>query len=158
MFVLTFFLTAPVSADNTPIIQDDADLLTYDEEQDLLSVMQGLCEYGTPMFWSTMASGDAEQLAEDFYHARIGTASGTLLAINMNSRVITVFSDGDIYRTVTRSEANTITDKIYRYASAGDYSQCAQSAFEQIGRLLRGERIARPMKLISSILPNLIAL
>ncbi len=152
ILVLTFTLSAPVFSDNTPIIRDDADLLSDAEEQDLLTVMQEICEYGTPIFWSTTASSDAEQLAENFYHTQIGKTSGTLLAINMNSRVITVFSDGDIYRTVTRSEANTVTDNIYRYASAGNYYQCAQSAFEQIGRLLRGERIARPMKLISSIL------
>ena len=81
---------------------------TDSEEQELLAVMQEICEYGTPIFWTHRESGDAEQLAEDFYHAQIGTASGTLLAINMRSRIITVFSDGAIYRTITTSEANTI--------------------------------------------------
>ena len=151
-FLLVFLLTIPAVADNTPIIRDDADLLTDSEEQELLAVMQEICEYGTPMFWTHRESGEAEQLAEDFYHAQIGTASGTLLAINMRSRIITVFSDGAIYRTINQSEANTITDNIYRYASAGNYYGCARSAFEQIGRLLRGERIARPMKMISNLL------
>ena len=72
ILVLTFLLSAPVFADNTPIIRDDADLLTDGEEQDLLTVMQEICEYGTPIFWSTTASGDAEQLAENFYHTQIG--------------------------------------------------------------------------------------
>ena len=39
ILVLTFLLSAPVFADNTPIIRDDADLLTDGEEQDLLTVM-----------------------------------------------------------------------------------------------------------------------
>ena len=150
--LLALLLSIPAMADNSPIIRDDADLLTDSEERDLLADMQEICEYGTPMFWSTLETGDAEQLAEDFYHAQIGRTSGTLLVINMRSRVITVYSDGDIYRTITTSEANTITDNIYRYASSGDYFKCARSAFEQIGRLLRGERIARPMKLISNFL------
>ena len=150
--LLALLLSIPAMADNTPIIRDDADLLTDSEEQNLLTDMQEICQYGTPMFWSTLESGDAEQLAEDFYHAQISRASGTLLVINMRSRVITVYSDGDIYRTITTSDANTITDNIYRYASSGDYYKCARSAFEQIGRLLRGERIARPMKLISNFL------
>ncbi len=152
ILLLAILIALPASAENTPVIRDDADLLTTAEEQDLLQAMQQICDYGTPMFWSTRESGDDRQLAEDFLHAQIGRTSGALLVINMHSRLITVYSDGDIYRTITPSESDTITDNIYRYASAGNYYECARSAFDQIGRLLRGERIARPMKLISNLL------
>ncbi len=153
LIILTvLLLSVPAYAANEPIIADDANLLTAEEEQSLYSVMQQLSEYGTPMFWTTRESGNDQTLVENFYRSQIGRDSGTLFVINMNSRLLTVFSDGEIYRTITSSEASTITDNVYRYASAGEYYECARNVFAQIGRLLRGERIARPMRLISSLL------
>lgn len=94
--------------------------------------------------------------ADDFYHDSFGQTSGTLFLIDMDNREIYIFSDGAIYRTVTSSYANTITDNVYRYASREDYYSCASKAFEQIQALLAGQRIARPMKYISNALLALI--
>ena len=148
---LLLCLSLPAAAENLPIIHDDADLLTAEEEAKLYEDMLPICEYGTPMFWSTTQSGDFEQLAEDYYHRQIGTASGTLFVINMKVRQLTVFSDGAIYRVVTNAEAETITDNVYRLAGSGKYYDCASGAFDQVARLLRGDRIARPMKIVSNI-------
>ncbi len=152
IMILCLLFSFQAYASNEPIIVDDADLLSYEEEQSLYNIMLEICEYGTPMFWSTRQTGNDQALVEDFYHSHIGKESGTLFVINMNSRLLTVFSDGVIYRTVTTGEANTITDNVYRYASAGEYYKCAERVFAQSGKLLRGERIARPMKLVSSML------
>ena len=152
VMILCLLLSLPAYAANEPIIADDADLLSYEEEQSLYETMLEICEYGTPMFWTTRQSGNDQILVENFYRSRIGTESGTLFVINMNSRLLTVFSDGAIYRTITTAEANSITDNVYRYASSGDYYQCASKVFSQIGKLLRGESISRPMKLVSNLL------
>ena len=45
---------------------------------------------------------------------------------------------------------------MYAYAYDGEYYQCAASAFEQVGRLLQGGEIARPMKYINNALLALI--
>ena len=138
---------------NQPWIQDDADLLTDAEEQALAEDMAPICEYGTPMFWTTRETGDYTALARDFYHRRLANGeSGTLFVINMRARQLTIFSDGAIYRVVTNGEAETITDNVYRMAGREEYYECASSVFRQIHRLLRGEQIARPMKLVSNIL------
>ena len=138
---------------NLPYIQDDADLLTDAEEQALYADMMPVCEYATPMFWTTRESGDYTTLARDFYHRRLANGeSGTLFVINMHARQLTIFSDGAIYRVVTNGEAETITDNVYRMAGREDYYECASSVFQQIYRLLQGEQIARPMKLVSNIL------
>ena len=137
----------------TPWIQDDADLLTAAEEEELYTDMLPLCEYGTPLFWTTNEAGDYYTQAERFYHSRLDEReSGTLLVINMYARQLTIFSDGDIHRAVNRGDAETITDNIYRLAGRGEYYECASSAFSQILALTRGEKIARPMKLVSNIL------
>ena len=150
--LLCLLISLSAGAVQEPIIVDDADLLSDEEEQSLYNTMLEISDYGTPMFWSTRESGNDRTLVENFYRSQIGKDSGTLFVINMNSRLLTVFSDGEIYRTVTSSEASTITDNVYRYASYGEYYQCADRVFSQIGRLLRGEKIARPMKLISCLL------
>ena len=142
----------------TPYIQDDAELLTAEEEEKLYLDMQPLCEYGTPMLWTTTdASMNFETMARQFYYRTLGQRqSGTLLVINMGVRQLTTLSHGEIYRTGTTGEAETITDNIYRLARDGDYYGCARSAFSQIYSLLQGERIARPMKITSNALLALV--
>lgn len=150
-------LFIPAAAEPQPWIQDDADLLTAEEEAQLYEDMLPLCEYGTPMFWSTYESGDYETLARNYYHRRLANMeSGVLFVINMKARQLTVFSDGEINRTVTRAEAENITDNVFRMAGREEYYDCASSVFSQVGRLLAGERIARPMKLASSVLLALV--
>lgn len=76
--------------------------------------------------------------------------------IDMDNRNIWIHSDGAVYKVITTSYANTITDNVYRYASAGDYYECAAKAYEQITDLLKGYKIAQPMKYINNILLALI--
>ena len=66
--------------------------------------------------------------------------------IDMYNRRIEIFSDGAIYKTITRTRANEITDNIYKYATAGDYYMAAKKTFEQMETILEGGRIATPMK------------
>ena len=130
------FLCVPACAESAetssrvPVIQDDADLLSEAEEEALREEMLPICEFGTPMFWTTMEAGDYERLAENFFHSRLSLReSGILFVINMKARQLTIFSDGAIYRTVTDAEAVTITDNVFRMAGRGEYYACASSAF-----------------------------
>ncbi|MBQ3705361.1 MAG: TPM domain-containing protein [Clostridia bacterium] len=158
VFCLGCLAGAEDAAAPIPFIQDDAGLLTAEEEETLYQDMLPLCTYGTPMFWTTEeAFINFERQADDFYHQRLGRGqSGVLFVINMGVRQLTIFADGEIYRTVTNDEAETITDNVYRLAREGDYYACASSAFSQVKSLLQGERIARPMKIISNALLALV--
>ena len=71
-------------------------------------------------------------------------------------REIRIHSDGKVYRTITNAKANTITDNIYRYATREEYYLCAEHAFEEILSVLKGQRIAQPMKYLSNALLALI--
>ncbi len=135
-----------------PVILDDADLLTEAEEAALEEKMLPVCEFCTPVFWTTLESGNYRKKAEALYYRTLGNASGVLLVIDMKERQLTVLADGAAHRVITDGESETITDNIYRMAGREQYFACAEEAFAEILKLLRGEQIARPMKLISSAL------
>lgn len=128
---------------------DDADLLSSSEEADLLEEIEAITEYGSVAFISIDKNSHSTKFyAEELYRNYFGKSSGTLFLIDMDNREIYIFSDGDIYNTVTTDYAQTITDNVYTYASDEEYYTCASKAFEQILRLLEGKWIAQPMKYI----------
>ncbi|MDE5932421.1 MAG: TPM domain-containing protein [Lachnospiraceae bacterium] len=133
------------------LIEDDAQLLDEEEEQALAALMQEITVYGNVAFKTIDSNNrDTESYARQYYKEQFGTASGTLFLIDMDNRNIWIHSDGNLYKVITKSYANTITDNVYRYASGGDYYDCAAHTYEQILALLKGHKIAQPMKYISN--------
>ena len=159
--LLYVLLTArPVSAETEPAYRnpdtgyevyiDDAEGLI--DGQSLLEAMKPVTAYGGAAFVSASPKETSDVYAEKRYRSYFGNGSGTLFLIDMENRYLWIFSDGDIYKVVTRSYADTITDNVYRKATAGKYTDCAVSAFEQITVLLQDGKIAQPMKHISNVL------
>ena len=137
------------------LIEDDADLLTDEEKNLLADTMERVSYYGNVAFKSIDYNPQSTtSYARSYFHELFGSGvvNGTLFLIDMENRELYLFSDGDIYRTVTTSYANVITDNIYTYASDGDYFTCADNAFDQVASLLEGQKIAMPMKYISNAL------
>ena len=133
------------------IIEDEAELLSDAEESALAQKMAEVTPYGHAAFVSVDSNyTSAGSYAEDCYYGFFGYESGTLFLIDMDNREIYIYSDGDVYKTITKSYANTITDNIYTYASDAEYFACAYKAFEQIVTLLEGNKIAQPMKYASN--------
>ena len=137
------------------IVDDRADLLTDEEESRLASEMEPVTAYGNAAFISCYASGSTSSYAKGLYRDLFGSDSGTIFMIDMENRNIWIQSNGAIYRTITKSYANTITDNIYKYASNGDYYTCASTAFSEILILLEGGKIAQPMRFISAVTRSL---
>ena len=132
------------------VIEDDAHLLTEEEITQLRDKMTSLTKYGHIIFKSISENTtSADQFARSYYHNNFSTDSGTLFLIDMDNRKIYIFSDGANYQHITDSKALSITDNIYRYASNGDYYQCAYQAFDQIQTILEGGKIAEPMRYTS---------
>ena len=152
-----------VSADNEStgykiVIEDDAGLLTNDEILQLAEDMWPITQYGGAAFVTTdYNSTTAANYAKQRYMEYFGNGSGTLFLIDMDNRQLYIISSGAIYRTVTSSKADTITDNVYRMATRGEYYECAKSVFEQEIALLEGSRIAEPMKHICNAILALIA-
>ena len=132
------------------LILDDANLLSAAEEASLVEVMTPITEYGHIIFWSTNESAVNEiNQARDKRFELCGNESSGILSINMSRRKLTFQSDGEIYRWVSGSYARSITDNASHYASEGDYAQCGIDVFRQVLQVLRGNRIAEPMRWIS---------
>ena len=135
------------------IIEDKANLLNDSERENLLSEMEKITAYGNAAFHTVDANNStADSYAAGYYHNKFDKESGSLFLIDMDNRKVYIFSDGDVYDTVTKSYANIITDNVYTYASEQDYYTCASKVFEQEFELLEGRKIAQPMKYISNAL------
>lgn len=133
------------------IIEDEADLLTDSEERSLAEDMKAITQWGSVAFLSIdYNSSTTERYIQSYYNNTFGSSSATVFLIDMDNRNIYIYSNGKIYRTITKAYANTITDNVYTYATDGKYYECASKAFSQIYTLLDGGRIAQPMKYISN--------
>lgn len=142
------------------ILEDDADLLTDEEEADLAEQMKGITKWGNAAFKSIDENHTStERYIENYYKEKFGQNSGTVFLIDMDNRNIWIKNNGEISLVVTNSYSDTITDNSYRYASRGDYYGCAKKVFGEIETLLSGRRIAQPMKYVSNaILAMILAL
>ncbi len=145
-----------LKADGQIIIEDDEDLLSDAEEKALLEHMEPISEYGGVAFVTVSQYGDTSVYAKNQYREYFGKSSGFLFLIDMGRRNIWIFSDGTIYKTINKAYANTITDNVYRYATRGEYYECAASVYDQAKILLEGGHIAQPMKHISNALIALV--
>ncbi len=128
-------------------IDDAEDLLEPSEETELLADMIPITDYGSVAFVS-----DSYVNAENVYRSYFGKDSGTIFLIDMGERLITIYSDGRIYKLINKKYANLIVDNVYKYASRGDYRTCAGKAFEQVYTVLEGGRISQPMRYITNAL------
>jgi len=134
-------------------VEDGARLLTDEELSALAQEMQEITAYGNAIFVTIDVNDfSTETFARSYYMDRFGTKSGTMFLIDMDWRNIWIHSDGAVWNVVDSADAYTITDNVYRYASRGEYFKCASEAFSQIHALLKGEKIARPMKYICNVL------
>lgn len=134
------------------LVDDAADLLSYDQEKQLVDDMKDCSAYGFILFVSTEENKFAtvDDWAENYYRSRIPDENGVMLLIDMDKRKICVYSEGSLQRVVTNAKANIITDNIYKYATEGDYYRTAKVGFEQISAVLGGRGIAQPMKYVSN--------
>jgi len=134
------------------ILEDDAGLLTEQEKTALIKEMQEITLYGNVAFVTIQRNEEVstDRFIQNYYRKQFGEASGIVFLIDMDYRKIWIHSNGRIYQTVTSSYANIITDNVYTYASDREYYQCASIAFSQVLSLLKGEKIAQPMKYISN--------
>lgn len=135
------------------LLEDDADLLTDQEESELSVQMQGITVYGNVAFKSIADnSGTTQAYITDYYSKHFGSGSGTVFLIDMDNRNIWIHSNGAIDRIITKSYADTITDNVYTFASDAEYYLCASKVFEQELDLLEGQKISQPMKYASNVL------
>ncbi len=141
------------------IYDDSAGLITTEAEKEkVLAQMQSVSADCNVIFYTTDSRNygyQTDEKCENYTAERYGTsktAPVVMFIIDMDNREIYLYCTGDIRYIITSSEALTITDNIYRYASRGDYAGCAENAFSQVHSLATGLEIKRPMKRINNLL------
>ncbi|MBO4919727.1 MAG: TPM domain-containing protein [Erysipelotrichaceae bacterium] len=156
---LSFTFTRNLQADSgyQIYIDDSEDLLSDSEEKLLRQEMNKITRYGNVGFVTVSQYSDTGSYAKRLYRELFGTESGILFVVDMGKRNIWIHCNGAIYRIISKSYANTITDNVYRYASRGEYYECAYHVYEQALTLLEGGKISQPMKHISNLLISLVS-
>ena len=153
--VLFFFLLPPVSASaaGTLAVDDGADLLSDTEEAELIRRYSPITEYMDAAFVSTDHSeGSTSSYTEKYAIQHYGNDPAIIFMIDMEDREIYIYSNGKALKTISKADARAITDNIYKYASRGEYFNCADAAFSQIYTKCQGGRLARPVKHITNAL------
>ena len=140
------------------VIEDSAGLLNSAEYDSVLGTMMPITEYCDVGFYTY--SGESREYvmnkAKTWAQNTFGR-SCTLLIIDMSTRQLAVWSTDDVMKTLTQAKAYTITDNVYAYASRREYASCAETAFNQMYKVLKGEKVSGPMRYISNILLAVLA-
>ena len=133
---------------NTLVVQDGENLFSDSEIQQFIESAAGVMEYANVCIL-TSREHDYERYAGQMNDRLFGDGTdSTTFMINMNPRMIYIYSEGKTKNILTSAKARSITDNIYRQASAGAYYECAAKALMQEARLLNGKGIWEPMKYI----------
>lgn len=172
-FILSFFTAFSPSAlaaeegatDYRIVISDKAGLLEEDEIEALKADMEPVLQYSNAGFFTVPedgnAYGSAEALIKRLSWDTFGRTGQTqedavCFLIDMDTREIYLYSNGSARSLITVSDAVSITDNTYRYASFGDFYSCASATFRQVTRKLQSGVVFRPMMIITTVLLSLL--
>ena len=140
------------------MIDDSGSLLDAAEYDSLFATMMPITDFCNAGFYTCGGTSREYVLTKaETWANKVFPGTCTLFIIDMATRQLAVWSSTDVQRTLTQAKAYTITDNVYSYASRGRYAACAESAFNQMHRVLKGEKVSGPMRLISNILLALLA-
>lgn len=140
------------------IYDDSAYLIDDDDESGLYEIMENISKNTNVIFYTTrtseygMSTADICQNYCAEYFGTSKTAPVLMFTIDMYHREIYMYCTGDTRKIIRNAEANSITDNVYKSATAGDYGKCAIDAFTQAQNCLAGGRIKRPMQIINNVL------
>ena len=143
----------------TLVFHDEAGLVDAAEQEKVLEAMRPILEYANVGFLTYPSGGSSQNSAtkaQKWGDSAFGNTRFTVFIIDMTNRHLDIYASRPLSGTLTAAEENSITDNVYRDATRGDYAGCAEEVFREIGNVLKGEKIATPMKFASNVLLALI--
>ena len=153
LFLSTLLKPVSALAADRLVVEDNADLLSPEEEARLIDDYSAITEYMDAAFITMdVPSVGTAAYAEEYAIAHYGNSPAVIFIIDMYDRQLYIYTNGSALKTITRADSRAITDNIYKSASKGNYYECADQAFSQILGKCRGERLARPVKHITNAL------
>lgn len=142
LIIIVFSITINTSAKEKNgykvIINDEAKLLTTQQEDKLLDKMKLITKYGSVAFKTIdINKKETEDYAEEYFYDNFDDKeSAVLFLIDMDNRVIYIYSDGYIHEIITSKMAEKITKKVAKYATQKKYYECASLTYGYISALL----------------------
>ena len=137
----------------TAVVVDDADLLTSEEERELVEQMYALTEYANIAVYTVdtaSSKADYERAREKRVELFGQNADAALFMIDMSSRRIVIQRRGNMERFFNNSRANNITNNVASYAKKGDYFQTCMVAMKQMLDVIEARSVPQPMKYLSN--------
>ncbi len=145
--LLVFTLAIPALAENTNRLIDDADLLSSDEETQLLSHLNRVSNTYQVDFviviQQTISDMRIEAYAGQFYDQNQygfgDDKDGVLLVVAMEEREYFVFTNGFGFQAITDMEAESIGDSLSYYLTDGDYVNAFKTFIDECEYEINGE-------------------
>lgn len=134
------------SADNqySCVINDEARLLTENEKAEVLEMMKTVLQYANVGFMTYPAGGSTQNSAVkacEWGSETFGSESRhVVFIIDMTMRHLDIYASHPLSGVLTAAILNSIAEKVYRYASRGEYGTCAVETFRLIENVLRDEK------------------
>ena len=163
---LSFAAGEPIRETNTEtgytlVIEDNGGLIDSAEIAGVKESMLPILQYANAGFLTYANTGNSSNSAtkaQKWGDSTFGSGTRfTVFIIDMNTRHLDIYASRPLSGVLTAAEENSIADNIYKLASRGDYAGCARQAFRQIEQVLKGEKIATPMKYISNVMLAIVA-
>lgn len=140
------------------VIDDRGGLLDEAEYEGIFETMMPITDYCHAGLYTYSGESKEYVINKAFAWAQATfNEDCTLFIIDMATRQLAVWSTDEIMKTITQAKSYTITDNVYSYASRGEYATCAKTAFNQMYRVLKGEKVTGTMRYISNALLGLLA-
>ncbi len=129
--VLLIALAAPVLAAEAPLLYDGADLLSEEQERDLLPWLEEISDaYGVDVVVAAVDSTEgygADRYVELWYdeygYGRGSDRDGVLLLVAMAEREYRILSNGFAARAITSGDIDRIAESIAEELSAGEFAE-----------------------------------
>ena len=145
----------------TLVIRDEAGLIGTAEIDEVREAMRGVAQYANVGFLTNPSGGSTRNSAtkaQEWGDSTFGyNTRFTVFIIDIATRHLDIYASRPLSGLLTAAEENSIADNVYMLARRGDYAECAVQAYTQIEKVLRGEKIATPMKYISNAFLAVIA-
>lgn len=133
--VSAFSLQPAYAAAEDSKVVDDADLLSYDEEQEIQSLLDEFAgESGWTLFAVTTDDANgmtSEEYADDYVDQNAFEENGVCFLIDMDNREIYMSTTGSAIRILTDHRIDSIMDDSYEYAGDGEYAKCFETMIRE---------------------------
>lgn len=125
--------------EGTPFVVDYADLLTTEEENELINQFKNIYSkhgvYVVALTVNTLNGMSSMNYADDFYDYNNYPKNGILLLISMEDRDYWISGSGNVITTISDYQLNQIDNKVVNKLSSGDYYEAYEILGNEVSKI-----------------------